>query len=69
MEALGRNGVSLLFLVPRTPGYCHEWGPKGSKGRLETAASWSARLASGQQAFPGDSAGGGVVGYCLSSVF
>lgn len=69
MEALGRNGVSLLFLVPRTPGYCHEWGPKDSKGILETAASWSARLASGQQAFPGDSAGGGVVGYCLSSVF
>lgn len=69
MEAVGRNGVSLLFLVPRTPGYCHEWGPKDSKGRLETAASWSARLASGQQAFPGDSAGSGVVGYCLSSVF
>lgn len=69
MEALGRNGVSLFFLVPRIPGCCHEWGLKDSKGRLETAASWSFRLAFGQQAFPGDSAAGRVVGYCLSSVF
>ena len=61
IEALGRNSVSLLILVPRTPGCCQEWGPKDSKGRLETAASWSARLASGQQSFPGASAGGGVL--------